>query len=208
VTTTFRQIIADDPSRPLVSCLMVTSGRREALRIGAVTDWKKQTWPHRELVVVVDDGDTPLGALRQASIEDARGEYICQWDDDDRYAPERIEAQLEAIDPSRSRWGVACCLCRWTLENMLTGERIVSHRRNWEGSLLAVRELLPPYEREYRRGEDTALLVELCKRRPGALVLLDRPDLYTYRFHGGNTFGEQHFEGLCRAARAAADVIG
>ncbi|HEX6390539.1 MAG TPA: glycosyltransferase, partial [Solirubrobacteraceae bacterium] len=100
---------------PLISCLMVT---RDRLRLAkaAIASFALQTHPNRELVIVTDgseryrgalaryvdaigiDGvrfvvpdeqDLPLGALRNLAVAAARGEIVCQWDDDDYSHPER-----------------------------------------------------------------------------------------------------------------------
>ena len=111
----------------LVSCLMVTrlSPARRQLARAAVAAFEAQTYPRRELVVVVDasadaegrrelerivggataapirvveaPGAPPLGALRNLAVEAAAGACVCQWDDDDIYHPERLSRQLTAL---------------------------------------------------------------------------------------------------------------
>lgn len=95
---------------PLVSAIMPTAGRPQYARQAAEM-FLAQTWPNKELVVI-DDGsrETPLpddpairyirvgrqgalGAKRNLACSHARGEFICHWDDDDAYAPDRIEDQ-------------------------------------------------------------------------------------------------------------------
>src|SRR2546427_553950 len=88
---------------PLISCIMPTRGRPEFVR-QAHRLWERQTWPERELVVIVDEDDpetlslvdeladttwnqtpmrivrvpagTTLGDKRNAGVEAARGEYV------------------------------------------------------------------------------------------------------------------------------------
>ena len=43
------------------------------------------------------DGELSLGALRNMSVENAAGEILCQWDDDDLHHPERLQHQVEAL---------------------------------------------------------------------------------------------------------------
>ncbi len=194
---------------PLVSCLMVTRGRLSPSKY-AVSCFQAQTYPNRELVVVVDApacelrahlaslGDdrirvveappgTTLGELRNTSISAARGAYVCQWDDDDLYAPERIQTQLSALLAARAS---ACVLRRWTLWWPEADRLAVSGVRLWEGSILAVKEALPPYP-ALRRGEDTEMMEALLQR--GRVLSLEAPQLYVYIHHGGNTFSERHF---------------
>ena len=114
---------------PLISCLMVTMPveRRMQMLKASLAAYCAQTYPHRELVIVVDaeqpsDGDAikavvaalgrddirvvlpngkrTLGALRNLSWNSARGAVICQWDDDDLTHPQRLELQFEAMRAS------------------------------------------------------------------------------------------------------------
>ena len=115
---------------PLVSCLMVSRGRLFPGR-HAVECFLRQTHANRELVIVIDDpgcdlrahvlaladprlrlveipsGQRTLGELRNIAVANARGEYVCQWDDDDLYAPQRIEVQLATLVAT----GAAACRC-------------------------------------------------------------------------------------------------
>jgi len=102
---------------------MVTQPSRRAHLRRALSDYAWQTYPWRELVVVCDEqhaGDaggvradvaalgrddvrcvTPsgrltLGALRNVGWASASGDVTLQWDDDDRYHPDRIAAQAGA----------------------------------------------------------------------------------------------------------------
>jgi glycosyltransferase involved in cell wall biosynthesis len=107
----------------LVSCLIVTLGsaRRMTFLRKAIDAYITQSYPCRELIIVVDPqgeeaggiledevkrrqrddirivrphGPQTLGSLRNISILEARGTIMCQWDDDDLYHPKRIERQL------------------------------------------------------------------------------------------------------------------
>lgn len=93
-----------------VSCIMPTSNRAAYVPL-ALSCFLSQTWEDRELIII-DDGheriapllpadprifyyaEPPgrkLGAKRNLACERARGEICLSWDDDDWYAPERIE---------------------------------------------------------------------------------------------------------------------
>ena len=114
------------PETPMVSCLMVALPvpQRVPRLKQSIEDYCRQTHPHRELVVVLDQGasdakaavkahvgalgredvrlfDPPhklsLGALRNLSRESGLGDILCQWDDDDLHHPERVAQQLEAL---------------------------------------------------------------------------------------------------------------
>lgn len=196
--------------RPLVSCLMVTRGKLFPARF-AIACFQYQTYENRELIIVVDDstcelipyvtslkddrirlvevsaGAKTLGELRNISVASAGGEYVCQWDDDDLYASERIQTQLAALLSTQAS---ACVLRRWTLWWPETKRLAISGARLWEGSILALRRVMPPYP-ALRRGEDTEMVASLTQR--GRVLSLDAPDLYVYIHHGNNTFSQQNF---------------
>ena len=106
-------------SSPLVSCIMPTAGRPHFVPL-AVHFFLRQSYPHRELIVV-DDGALridhlipklpsirycrlerrrSLGDKRNLACELASGDVIAHWDDDDWIAPSRLSIQLEALESS------------------------------------------------------------------------------------------------------------
>lgn len=202
---------------PMVSCLMVTRDR-PAMAARAIECFLAQSYPNRELVII-DGGasdelqqgidaicyppvkifagkqaDRSMGELRNLAVEKASGRYLCVWDDDDLYDPDRLSIQMSAI---ASLGSDACFLARlqlwWPAHRILA----VSMRRMWEGSLVCAREKFPPY-RHLHRGEDIAIGYRLWRSR--RVVMLDAPRLYTYVFHGSNTTGEAQFQQHCAAA--------
>lgn len=223
---------------PLVSCLCVTRGRVELLR-HAIHCFDAQNYQRLELVVVYDEDDhatrdfiravqrdslarlecpgtirtveapagTPLGALRNLAVDVAAGEYVCQWDDDDSYHPDRILTQMVSLLKHEA---AACIMLRWMLWDGARGKLSVSGRRPWEGSLLCRKDKMPCYP-AISRGEDTPAIAELCARE--LVAYLDKPDLYVYCFHGGNTWAYKHFAQISVGAteptaeeEAAADL--
>jgi len=199
---------------PLISCLCVTRHRVDLLG-RAVRCFREQTHGERELLVVYESDDTAtrdylasvadarvrgvevpiapkqtLGELRNLAIEQANGQYVCQWDDDDWHHPDRLKVQLEALrDSGRS----ACVLCRWTLADVEARRAYISPHRAWEGSILVQRDRMVPYP-SLPRGEDTPAIEALADKQE--LHLLDRPDLYVYTYHGGNTWDRGHWSWL------------
>lgn len=195
---------------PRVSCLMVTRGKPFPARF-AIACFQHQTYENRELIIVVDDPACELipyvtglnddrirlvvvsaeartlGELRNISIASARGEYVCQWNDDDLYASERIQTQLAALLSTQTS---ACVLRRWTLWWPEAGRLAISGARPWEGSILALKRVMPPYP-AMRRGEDKEMLNSLMLHE--RVTSLEAPNLYVYIRHAGNTFNEQHF---------------
>lgn len=211
------QLLAFPGPRPLVSCLMVTRGRLFPSRF-AVDCFRRQTWPERELVLVCDAPGTPvelycrelsdprirvvtpqtravsLGELRNLSLQAARGDWICQWDDDDLYHPQRLELGMLLL---QSMMADAVFLTRWMLWSPTARKIGVSGAREWEGSMLARRAAVPAYP-GLARGEDTAVMHAMLGR--GRIALLDAPWLYTYVQTGANTWTAQHFETIWGAA--------
>lgn len=200
-------------SSPLISCLCVTRGR-VALLSRALACFRSQTWQNKEFVLLYesDDAETaayaatlagdpqircvevpvspklPLGALRNLSIKAASGEYIAQWDDDDWSGPARLAVQMDAIQKHQRP---ACVLVRWTMYDAVERLAYVSGQRAWEGSLLARRDVVPPYP-ELRIAEDTPSVQAMLRDR--LLVGLDFPELYIYTFHGTNTWDLHHWK--------------
>lgn len=213
----------------LVSCLTVTlpaPARLPMLR-RAISDYLRQSHPLRELVVVVDrgapadrravadlvtgfgradirlhlpDGAMTLGALRNFSVAQARGDVLCQWDDDDLHHPDRIAMQLQAL--TRADAGATI------LQDVLllrAAERTVRWT-NWArtpsgghpATLLCRRDAgvrYPEHGAEATLGEDLAAVLPLA--RTGRLHRqADAPHLYAYVTHGANTCEPTHHDRL------------
>jgi O-antigen biosynthesis protein len=104
---------------PLASCIMPTANRRRFIP-GAIARFLGQNYETRELIIL-DDGTEPvadlipahpqirylrtarhpsLGAKRNAACQQANGDIILHWDDDDWYAPDRITRQVDALQDS------------------------------------------------------------------------------------------------------------
>ena len=196
--------------RPLVSCLCVTRERVPMLR-RAVACFAAQTYEPRELVVVHDRTDAAtrdylacvgdprvrpvayepgpaLGALRNLSIAAARGAWVALWDDDDWYAPARLERQWAAATELDKP---ACALLRLVVFDAAQGVAYVTRKRGWEGTLVARKEALGAYP-EVTRAEDTPVLLRLAQA--GLVAALDEPQLYIYHLHGGNTWDRAHWQ--------------
>lgn len=200
---------------PLVSCLMVTRGGIARVR-ASIGYFRKQTYRDKELVIVCDavteelkrlvaDSGSDirlievserlsLGLLRNVSVEQARGEIVCQWDDDDIYGAHRIERGVGALLQAKAD---AVFLRQWCIWS--PGQKILtlSNTRVWEGSMLAFKQALPRYPDAPRR-EDTALVEAMVSTR--SLALLDDPLSYCYCIHGNNTYDAPHFQRMLNDA--------
>src|SRR5690606_18181691 len=99
----------------LVSCLCVTH-ERPAFREWLLWNFDKQSWPHKELIVVdssatlawperpdlrviaCDRNSVPL--KRNIALDAVSGRYLAWFDDDDWQHPERLERAVEALERS------------------------------------------------------------------------------------------------------------
>lgn len=194
---------------PLISCVMVSRGHRYPAAF-AIECYQQQTYANRELIIVTANRDdelaallaelgdpsiklvkaaeATLGELRNITIAHAAGEWICQWDDDDLSATNRIDVQLAAIAQSHS---TACYLGAITLWWPARRWLAVSEERAWENTMLVKREAIPIYAAE-NRGEDTrvARMIGLHHR----VCLIGYPQGYYYVQHGRNISAEEHFQ--------------
>lgn len=207
----------DEVSVPLVSCLCVTRGKPNMLK-RVIACFESQSYPYLEMVIVWEEDDmqteqfvrqvelgerykfckvpvTPikksLGELRNLSIQKAKGEYVCQWDDDDWYDPERLSIQMTRLQRSGKP---ACILSRWIIFDKVTGKSYLSKRRLWEGSILCRKELMQKTAYPVlSKGEDTPVIQSLFDRDL-LEIIDDNPEIYIYVYHGKNTWEREHFE--------------
>lgn len=224
--------LLESDQTPLISCLCVTRGRLSLLA-RAIECFRAQNYPHKELIVVyeADDIETftflkgisndeikphviavepkrSLGELRNLSIEIASGEFICQWDDDDWYHPERLTKQLaSALRQNKA----ASILPRWLIHQRDSDKVYCSNVRLWEGSLLCRKNILPAnyaYDKK-RKGEDSKLIETLFIN--DQLAIEDFPELYVYCLSGENTWDHAHFEKILSASvelsRQDAEIV-
>jgi hypothetical protein len=127
--------------------------------------------------------DWKLGRMRQYAVELASGEYVATWDDDDESAPNRLAVQLEALEGVET--SDACTLLRVMVEDVGRGRKFIGPRLAWPQTMLARRISMPAYRPELTTGEDSVVVAQMR-----TLVVLDRPELYTYRIHGSNVAGQ------------------
>ncbi|MBE9586619.1 glycosyltransferase family 2 protein [Mucilaginibacter sp. JRF] len=106
----------DKHNQPLVSCIMPTYNRREFIP-NAITYFLRQTYINKELIIIDDGSDsiadllpdselinyvrlhtkTSLGKKLNMACTMAKGDIIANWDDDDWYAPHRLEYQVNEL---------------------------------------------------------------------------------------------------------------
>jgi glycosyltransferase involved in cell wall biosynthesis len=229
-------------SLPSVSCLMVTLDRL-ALAKRAIRSWVLQSYPTRELVIVTDGEDAfrlalerfvagegiprarvlhtgrtrlTLGALRNISLDAARGDLVCQWDDDDCSHPERLMTQIgemmrqnagaslltdhfQFIEEQRALYWVD-----WTLGGTVPA----GTAQLAPGTLLMHRDRRLRYPEDgplARQGEDSVFLESVNAAMPIA-PLSGKGYLYLYTYHGRNVFPREHHYRLSRCCTTTAYV--
>jgi glycosyltransferase involved in cell wall biosynthesis len=204
----------------------------------SLADYCRQTYVDRELIVVVDggaadartairrwvagldrtdirvvetDGTLSLGALRNRSWDEARGEVICQWDDDDFHHPERIERQFAALQAAD---GLSTCLQEVMLFVEASGRL---HLTNWAATPPTVMPATvmcrasapvryPEEGPESRLGEDLNLLGQL--RKLGRFeAQTGSPHLYVYVTHATNTCGGEHHRMIAERLSVSKGIV-
>jgi glycosyltransferase involved in cell wall biosynthesis len=227
-------------SSPLVSCLMVTLAGRQRLKLlkQSIASYLAQTYENRELVIIVDnrtaedrgqllsylsslgrpdircylpDCKLSLGALRNLSVERAKGDILCLWDDDDLSHPERLKSQLRFLIENR-------------LDAVLLTDylHIFPHQSlcYWEhwhdkriGGLHATLMMVNGHRVRYaesgpysQQGEDTNLIARL--KGSFKLGLFEAPAFYyLYFFHGHNTWGLAHHRSLAKQMAVSREKL-
>jgi glycosyltransferase involved in cell wall biosynthesis len=178
------------PAHHLVSCIMPTYNRRSFVP-DALACFQNQTYPDLELIVA-DDGTESVadlmpadpriryfrlekklntGAKRNFACEQARGQWIAHWDDDDWHAPDRIQKQMNAMLASSFQ------ICGTTRLHYQNKDRQQAYQytykgpgRAFMGALMYTREAWERYRFEsIQVGEDVRFI--------GRIPVVDRLDL-------------------------------
>lgn len=183
---------------------MPTADRRRFIP-SAIRYFLMQTYPHKELLIL-DDGidsvadlipDDPriryfrepkgptLGAKRNRLCGLARGAIITHWDDDDWYAPQRLERQVAALtDPGKLLCGIEHLFYYDTQKQAAFEYFYKDRQRRWL-SLLCYRRGLwqaNPFP-NIQVGSDTRFLWHLDQRR---MVVIENDGLNVCFIHGAN----------------------
>ena len=195
-----------DESHPLISCIMPTSERRQFVP-RAIEYFLRQDYPNKELIVV-DDGEDAVadlmpedervryfrlterrtvGAKRNFACEQARGQLIAHWDDDDWHAPRRLSYQAQALlresadacgintllfyDAGRGRaWKYAYPS---NMKMWLSGSTLCYRRAFWESNRFA----------NINVGEDARFV---WNSRAGRIIVLPDSTFHVGMIHAGN----------------------
>ncbi|GJM15792.1 MAG: hypothetical protein DHS20C13_11190 [Thermodesulfobacteriota bacterium] len=211
---------------PLISCLCVTRDRTHLLH-RAIRSFRDQTYTHKELVIVYENDDSSsneflrgvtdnniykieapasprhtLGELRNLAVSKSKGEYFCQWDDDDFSHNERLSFQMRVLQESGLP---ACVMVHWLVFDEFSGKAYVSNMRPWEGSIMCRKSLVGDdikYENQ-SKGEDTPLINKLFSKN--LIFPIVMPKLYVYVYHGNNVWTEEHWDKIFKASKKLSD---
>jgi glycosyltransferase involved in cell wall biosynthesis len=212
----YRSPDAARASWPLVSCIMPTYNRRAFVPL-ALEYFLRQDYPNRELIIV-DDGDDgigdltqnlpnvryhrlrgrkSIGAKRNFACQQAQGEFIAHWDDDDWYSSDRLRYQMMPLiagDADITGLENAYVLQLpggdfWTTKPRLHEQLFVGNVHG--GTLVYRKQLLADGLRypEINLAED-AYLLRYATRRGKRLLRLANPGVFIYIRHGTNAWRE------------------
>ena len=210
---------------PLVSCLVLT---RDRLRLAerAIRCYQNQRYPRRELVIVCQGDDAyqdelrrhidqiplahvrliaadpqlRLGVLRNISLEEARGDLVCIWDDDDCSHPDRLTRQVDhLLETDADAVFLSGHLHLFEPDGVLhwidTSASADPPRYPLAPGTVVMRRdsrfRYPEAGRYAHFGEDYQLMLDL-HRRAKVATAGDLGLLYLYTYHGNNTFSRQH----------------
>ena len=187
-----------------ITCVMVTGRQRGRLGlVGMAIDcFKRQTYPDRELLVlnhgtfryadpannvrevIVDKApNIHVGMMRNYAFEHATGDWLMTWDDDDWYAPDRIEFQVKSMAEDR-----VVVLNQTMFCNLVSKESFVIEPPGGSKPTM-----MYPKKTERRfpnlpESSDVFFLMN-CKR----VIVDSKPDRYIRFFHGDNVMPARVF---------------
>ncbi len=226
---------------PLVSCLtahLPLAERFEPLK-QSVALFAEQTHASTELIVAIDEGPNRqqaadylnsldaenirvlipekkrnLGQLRNLLWEEAKGDFICCWDDDDLHGRERVERQLAFLIERKADAVYLQEHYHWFPEE----EEL--WWLNWratewqclQGTVFARRSLESRYPTEGEEAEgkgdaeDTVLLRRLCEQYT-VDYLAGAPELYCYVYHANNLRDLEHHKMLASSLSISSGLI-
>ncbi|HEU5292938.1 MAG TPA: glycosyltransferase family 2 protein [Cyclobacteriaceae bacterium] len=210
------------PPEPLISCLCITSNRMLHLK-NSIRCFQGQSYPNKELIIVYQGASKSitdfikreskrikikpvflprkpklsLGELRNISIENASGDYVCTWDDDDWYHTDRLKIQVAGVLNNRHAASILNYIFIFDKSNK---QAYFSKQRLWEGSILYRRDIYPAIKYPPRsKSEDAIFVYDIIRHRN--IFPIVHPGLYIYVFHGMNTWGTDFFKKLFESSQ-------
>lgn len=166
-------------SNPLISCLCVTENRPDFMP-WLLWNWKRQTHNSTELVIVdasekpfkskvkgvrvIHAPHTNIPTRRNIAIQEAKGDLVAWFDDDDWYHPERLDVLSRLITDDTPIAGpkLAWFVNLFTLQ----AKRFVQRKGVLNSGLVAQKQVLLdlPYDESQDKGSDLDWLVAARQR--------------------------------------------
>ncbi len=197
-----------------VTGVLVTGKTKERFPFAkrAVHCWQQQLFNSRHELLVINDHPElslfpdgapagvreiriptrlSLGELRNAAIDNARGDYLVQWDDDDYSHPSRLLWQVEHTRPGMAsifKYEVHCDLT--TQQPTFVNNGGVTRCGGFAGTMMWPRKAACRFP-AIGKHEDTEFVLAL-KQECGLDVLSNDPLMYCRFYHGHNTWSHTH----------------
>lgn len=204
-----------------ISCLMVTK-RLDALHtLRAIESFKNQTYKDKELIIVYSHSSNDqiykiqefvsdiectmynimdsatLGEARNISIDLAKGEWVCQWDDDDISHMDRLLFQHEWNVNNNAEASIFSAQYH-LFEHEKNMELYLENRKStsspehngWCGTIMALKNVMKNIYPYMKIDEDTKGLSKLKNLK---IIKYDSIFYhYIYSYHGNNTWDLEH----------------
>lgn len=221
---------------------MVTKGRFEFIK-KSISFYLNQTYTNKNLIILSQGKDDlnkrinlyikdlcredikfftaspnlTLGAMRNASVELANGDIICQWDDDDIYHPDRILTQFNALRSNSDNVASAYCdflkyfsdskelyWCDWSGENLVSHKFLCGTIMFYKKAFNSYDFFYPEFDNQCHVEEDLNAMEKLIFK--GSIAPVFDGYQYIYVFHGENTYDFNH-HGLAIDTRWGKKVL-
>ena len=191
---------------PLVSCIMPTADRLGFVPL-ALRCFQRQEYKNRELIVI-DDGRSSverlvtalpktkyirvepgmsLGQKRNMACELATGSFICHWDDDDWFSPQRLGYQMSQLLHGRAKVCGLSELLFFDVRSQRGWHYSMAHAKPWlAGATLCYRKSAW-YDNRFAdigTGEDNRFISRFAATD---VQRLDDTSIFVGMIHGGNT---------------------
>jgi hypothetical protein len=153
-----------------------------------------------DIRIVQGGGAHTLGALRNLGLRCARGEVLCQWDDDDLYHPDRIRRQLlRLVEPGLEAVYLQDVMQYFPSSGALFWTNWRATEAKGHPGTLMMRQGLPVRYCEEgptaRLGEDLDVALQL--QALGSVgYLTGAAPLFIYVSHGKNSWDQDHHQML------------
>lgn len=211
------------PTHPLISCICITDNRPELLA-KSIASYYAQGYPNKELVisypvsdqvseyvihealslnkelnilVVVRPDHYTIGKSRNDAIAKCNGGFICTWDDDDWYFPNRIAHQFNNLKSS-GKFFEASILTQIFLFDSQVGKIYSSFPYYWAGSLVCKKDYVLKYPYLDANIAEDVSLIKFLTTENLLYEIDDAHYLYAYCYHGQNIIDYFHFQYLIR----------